>query len=443
MLETSVSDPQSSKAPRTPESPQPPHPQPPQPQSKRQSQQLPSQRTSTRGNNLDDVRRNNLSAVLRLVHTRGSISRAQLTAETGLNRSTIGALVGELVALDLVDEAEPDTAGHVGRPSLAIVPGRKVVSLAVNPELDAVTIGLVALGGQVIKRIRFETLRVPSAEEVVNIVSAVVAGMRDELDASYRTVGVGLAVPGLVRASDGLVQLAPHLDWRDEPLAEMLQQALGMPVFAANDAAAGALAEHIFGAGAGIRNLVYLNGGASGIGGGVVSNGTLLTGENGYAGELGHTLVNTNGVRCHCGSSGCLETEVRRGPLLDAVGLTDARAEELDAVLLERFADPEHLDPALRELVEAQADFLAITIRNAVNVFNPSLFVLGGFLGSVSAVVSDRLEQAVSRSVMFGSREPVRIARSSLGADLLVVGAAELAFAPVLRDPAGSMVPVA
>ncbi|WP_382303985.1 ROK family protein [Herbiconiux sp. UC225_62] len=396
-------------------------------------------RSGARGNNLDDVRRNNLSAVLNLVHTTGAVTRAQLTRETGLNRSTIGALVGELVTLHLVEETEPDTTNQVGRPSLMIKPGRRTVALAVNPELDAVTIGLVALGGQVIKRIRYDTVRVPSVEEVVNIVSAVVAGMRDELESNYKTIGVGLAVPGLVRAGDGLVNLAPHLGWHHAPLSEMLEQSLRLPVHAANDAAVGALGESIFGSGRGVRNLVYLNGGASGIGGGVVNNGVLLTGESGYAGELGHTLVNSNGELCHCGAYGCLETEVKRQPLLDALGLPVNRVEELDEVLRERLADPAGADPDLVALVNRQLDFLSITIRNAVNLFNPELIVLGGFLGSLYESAPERLEGAVARSAMLGSGETARITRSSLGRDLLVVGAAQLAFAPLLADPAGAL----
>ncbi len=394
-------------------------------------------RAAARGNNLDDVRRNNLSAVLNLVHSSGAVTRAQLTRDTGLNRSTIGALVGELVSLRLVDETEPDTTNQVGRPSLMIKPGRRAVALAVNPELDAVTIGLVALGGQVLKRIRYDTVRVPSVEEVVNIVSAVVAGMRDELDTSYRTIGVGLAVPGLVRASDGLVNLAPHLGWQHAPLSEMLGRSLRLPVYAANDAAVGALGESLFGAGRGVRNLVYLNGGASGIGGGVVSNGVLLTGESGYAGELGHTLVNSDGLPCYCGANGCLETEVKRQPLLDALDLAPHRVDDLDDVLRERLADPAGPAPELVALVHRQLDFLAVTLRNAVNLFNPQLIVLGGFLGSLFDAAPERLQGAVARSAMLGSRETARISRSSLGRDLLMMGAAQLAFAPLLADPAG------
>jgi predicted NBD/HSP70 family sugar kinase len=396
----------------------------------------PPPRAASRGNNLDDVRRNNLAAVLGLVHSRGALSRAQLTRETGLNRSTIGALVGELLSLQLVYEVDPDTTNQVGRPSPVIMPGRRTVALAVNPELDSVTIGLVALGGQVIKRVRYDTTRVPSAEEVVNIVSAVVAGMRDELDTSFNVVGLGLAVPGLVRASDGLVNLAPHLGWRNEPLSRMLQDSLGIPVFASNDAAAGAIAESIFGTGKGVPDLIYLNGGASGIGGGLVSDGSLMTGVTGYAGELGHTLVNSAGVLCHCGSYGCLETEVKREPLLDALGLPAGRADELEDALLAQFADPESTDPALRAIVERQVDFLAVTLKNAVNLLNPQLIVLGGFLGVLYEVAPERLESAVSRSAMTGPREAVKIARASLGRDLLIVGAAQLVLAQVLSDPA-------
>jgi len=391
-------------------------------------------RPESRGNNLDDVRRNNLSAVLRLVHTTGPIARAQLTRETGLNRSTVGALVGELLSLGLVSESLPDTARQVGRPSPVIVAGREAVALAIHPELDSVIIGLVALGGQVIKRIRYETTGVPAVAEVVNVVSAVVAGMRDELDTSFRTVGVGLAVPGLVRASDGTVNLAPHLGWHHEPLAQLLSDALHLPVFASNDAAAGAVAESLFGVGIGVRDMVYLNGGASGIGGGLVNDGALMTGASGYAGELGHTLVNSAGSLCHCGAKGCLETEVVRAPLLDALGLAaSTQIDMLEQTLLARLADQPDRD--LLDVIDRQIDFLAVALRNAVNFLNPQLIVLGGYLGVLLEVAPERLRAAVAGSAMTGPREAVQITRASLGSDLLIVGAAQLALEQVLANP--------
>lgn len=396
-----------------------------------------------RGSNLDNVRRSNLAVVLNLAHVQGRVSRAEITRATGLNRSTVGGLLAELVDLGLVEEQDPDTTHHAGRPSPIVVPREDVVAIAVNPEVDAVTIGLVSLSGKVLKRIRYDTARVPTPDEVVNIVTAVVAGMSGELKASFRTVGVGLAVPGLVREHDGVVVLAPHLDWHDVPLAHMLSTALDLPVAAANDATTGLIAENVFGAGRGVVNHIYLNGGASGIGGGIAIDGRILTGSSGFAGEFGHTLVNSAGVLCHCGTRGCLETEVRQDALLAALGLGKADAEQLEPALREQYARTHGPDAELLEVVHRQVDFLAEALRGAVNVFNPELIILGGFLGILYALEPTRITDAVKSRSIAGPREDVGIARAELGSALLLVGAAQLAFAPFLADPASILESVA
>ncbi|QIZ97750.1 ROK family protein [Leifsonia sp. PS1209] len=388
---------------------------------------------NTTGTNLDTVRRNNLATVLGLVHRGGPAARSSLTHATGLNRSTVGALVAELVELGLVTEREPETSNRVGRPSPVVVADSRVVAVAVNPEIDAVTVGIVGLDGVVHRRVRFPLDHVPGAEEAATVAAAVIDGLRPDLSAATRVVGIGVAVPGLVRESDGVVRLAPHLEWRDEPFAAELAEATGLSVSAANDANLGANAERLFGAGRGASDLVYLNGGASGIGAGVIVGGVSLTGVSGYAGELGHTLVNTNGIRCHCGAVGCLETEVNQRALLAALGLETADGEELDGALA---AAVERGDTAVLAEIERQLGFLAIALRNATNVFNPELVVLGGFLGALFAVAPERLILLVSREALAASGEHLRIARAELGANILMIGAAELALAPLLAAPA-------
>lgn len=387
------------------------------------------------GNNLDQVRRHNLSTVLRLVHENGSPSRAWLTRQTGLNRSTIAALVAELVQHELVVESEPDQTNQVGRPSPVIRPNEKTVAITVHPELDAVDIGLVALGGRVLRRVHYETAKIPTVTETVEIVTSVLAGMKSELEAGYRTVGIGLAVPGLVRERDGVVSVAPHLGWNDEPLAALLEAATGYSVASANDANAGAIAESIFGAGRGIRELIYLNGGASGIGGGVITRGELLRGASGFAGELGHTLVNSAGVECHCGAYGCLETEVSRQPLLEALGLSRGEAERLDDVLLAAFAPGIITPPALVHLVEQQLGYLGVALGNTANVFNPQMIVLGGFLGSLYGAAPGILDAAFRKHTMAAVHDGVVITRAALGSSILLIGAAELAFAELFENP--------
>lgn len=392
-------------------------------------------RSQLRGNNLDVVRRRNLALVLRRVHEVGAISRARLTKETGLNRSTIAALVAELVQLRLVLETDPDPTNQVGRPSLVIVPSDHAVAITVHPELDAATICLVGLGGHIIRRETYPTPGLPSAREFVDIAASAIERMRPDLR-DRSVVGIGLAVPGLVRALDGVVTLATHLEWRDEPLGEMLRQATGYDVWAANDASLGAIAESIRGAGVDVDDLIYLNGGASGIGGGIIADGVLLGGASGYAGEIGHTLVNSNGALCHCGSTGCLETEVTRAPLLKALGLAPTEAALLEETLLARLAEPGNDD--LRALVDRQLGFLARALANTINTFNPRLILLGGFLGSLYAAAPDALEAAVQSLAMAGPRDTVRIARATLGGSIIELGAAELAFRSLLADPAGS-----
>jgi predicted NBD/HSP70 family sugar kinase len=379
------------------------------------------------------ARRRNLSRLLTLVHRDGAQSRAALTRRTGLNRSTIAGLVAELSTLGLVSEAGPTSSAGVGRPSPLVTADESVVALTVNPDIDALTVGLVGLGGTVHKRVRYPvagTFGTFGAAEAVNLVAALVAGMRSELDSRFRVLGVGVAVPGLVERATGTVTLAPHLAWRDEPFAARVGEATGYPCVVANDARAAMVAELWFGAGRGRTDLVYLNGSASGIGGGVVSGGEPLRGRHGYAGELGHTVVNPGGFACHCGRTGCLETEVTRAGLLAVLGLDDASAETLGAALSAGVSRPE-----VQAEVERQLSWLTQALADTVNVLDPELVVLGGFLAELAAVSGDELTERVRRTGFAALSAGVEIVPAALGSDLLMIGAAELIFSRLLADP--------
>ncbi|WP_309711037.1 ROK family protein [Pseudolysinimonas sp.] len=384
------------------------------------------------GGSLDDLRRSNLSIVLGLVHANREISRAELTRATGLNRSTIATIVADLEFRGIVEAADPRATNRVGRPSATIIPTERIVAIAVNPELDATIISVVALGGRVLRVVRYENDRIPSAREVANAVAAVVAGMRPDLERHHHLVGIGVAVPGQVRSRDGFVNLAPHLEWVDEPLAEMITEATGLPTSAGNDAACGVVAEGMFGAGRGQSHLVFLNGGASGIGGGVIVGDSLLAGSEGFGGELGHTLVNSDGQLCHCGATGCLETEVTRAAFFEALGWVGSSAADLP----DRLTSAADLSTAGRAEIERQLEFLAIALRNVTNTFNPGRIILGGFLADLHRLGGDLLTERVRATALRGPGLSVDIMASELRRDSLQVGAAELAFRSVLRDPA-------
>jgi predicted NBD/HSP70 family sugar kinase len=376
----------------------------------------------------EQTRRHNLSAVLTHLHHSGAITRAELTRRTGLNRSTVGALVAELADNALVHEAPDGAHASVGRPSPRVHPSPNIAALALNPDVDALIIGVVGLGGVVHRRVRHATSGPPTVAQTVKLVRQLLGQLRPELD-QYSIIGMGLAIPGLVRAADGRVTLAPHLGWRDEPLAEKLQDSTGYRTFAGNDANLGMIAETLFGAGQGVSDLVYLNGSTSGIGAGVLVEGRPLAGARGFAAELGHTLINSRGEACHCGKRGCLETEVNLARLLQVIGQDSLDADELDLALTRATGR------ALRQEMQRQIDLLGAAIAGFVSVFDPELVLLGGFLGSLYEAMSERLQQRVEQLCLAPLAGSVRIERARLRSRLLMVGAAELAFQPLLADP--------
>jgi predicted NBD/HSP70 family sugar kinase len=372
------------------------------------------------------VRQANLSRVLRLVHVDGPLSRAALTEATGLNRSTIAALVAELAELGLAAERAPDPIRRVGRPSPVVVARSDVVAIAVNPEVDALEVAAVGLDRAIRLRARLERDRLLTPDETVVLVGDQLDEWRRGPLARARVVGIGVAVPGLVRASDGLVRFAPHLKWTDAAIRDLLRARTGLTTVVGNDASLGALAEHRFGSARGVDDVVYLNGGASGIGGGLVVRGVAVGGAAGYAGEFGQNRPGIGADADRRAPGGVLEDEVNRARLLDAVGLATADEPTLAAAIAA--AD----GPEVVAEVARQRRILATALANAVNVLNPSVVVLGGFLAALS---SDELAAEVARQAMPRTTEGLDIRTAVLAEDRLLIGAAEAAFAPLLRDP--------
>ena len=362
-----------------------------------------------------------LSQVLRLVHLHGSLSRAAITEACGLNRSTVSDLVSELARRGLVRESDPVATNRAGRPSPTVEPDPDVVALAVNPETDAITTAWVGLGARVTDRRRHELDSVPSPETLVEVVRTELAAV-ERAASGRRVVGIGVAVPGLVRSTDGLVRLAPHLAWTDVALAELVETASGIRTVVENDAAAGATAEHLFGAGRGIDDLVYLNGGASGIGGGIFSGGRLVTGHDGYAGEFGQT-------RPRLDEPATLEELVSRARMLGLLGEDALTDDELEHRLAEGGAEVEG------ELAR-QARMLGAALGGIVTVLNPRVVVLGGYLATLLRSDPARIETLAATSAFGSSADGLRILPAQLGADRLLVGVAEAAFADLLADPA-------
>jgi predicted NBD/HSP70 family sugar kinase len=386
----------------------------------------------------DLTRRTNRALVLEYVHRHGELARADLTHLLGLNRSTIGSVIADLVALGVVLERVPARADGVGRPSHLVGPrpdGPYVI--AVEIDADHVTTSAVGLSGQVLSRddhdLRPQDTGSRAVADRIRADAATIAGA---VSPGAFLVGVGVSLPGTVRQSDEMVQQAPNLGWRDEPFHDLLAARFppGLPIRLGNDADVGVLAEHLRGAAQGATDAVYLIG-KIGVGAGMIVGGRPLTGAGGLAGEVGHMVLDPAGPVCRCGSNGCMEALVGEAALLRASGRRRPPSRRAVAQVLEAARLGE---PAALAGIERVGSALGLAIANVVNLLNPEVVILGGSLAPILELGAASIEAELDRRAMAGPRRMVTLRSPGLGDDSSLIGAAELAFRPLLADPYGA-----
>jgi predicted NBD/HSP70 family sugar kinase len=391
------------------------------------------------GQRSETVRRANLSSIVRELHLSGPLSRSDLVARTGLTRSAIRSLVGELVAAGLAVEEPAPRLGALGRPSPVVrLDPEGAVVLALEIAVDSLAVALVGLGGRILEQERVDRRRGRSTPaEVAGSLAGLAADVRERRGADEPLFGVGVAVVGVTRVTDGVVSLAPNLGWRDVPIGDVLRTALATdaPISAANEADLAALAELRRGAARGTDELLFISG-EVGVGGGMIVNGAPLTGVAGYGGEVGHMTVNPLGSPCRCGSIGCWETEIGEDALLARAGHARGGGRRaVDAVLREASEDGA-AGARARAALDDVGRWLGIGLAGLVNVLNPRLIVLGGQFGRTYPFVSRALEAELDRRALAAPRALVRVVPTELGVDAPLLGAAELALEPILDDPA-------
>ncbi|HYH91192.1 MAG TPA: ROK family transcriptional regulator [Solirubrobacteraceae bacterium] len=384
--------------------------------------------------NQRSVRRHNLGVVLRHIAARGPRSRAAIAQGTGLNKTTVSSLVGELLDAGLVRETEVQMLGTVGRPALPVeMDGRNVIGLGLEIGVDFLAVRAVDLRGEERHRERVEVdNRGRGVAAVLDDLGTLAVGVLGRAEASeLLVVGAVVALPGLVDSS-GRLLIAPNLGWSGVPVADELVVRFGSPGFPVrveNEANLGALAELWEGAGRRLRDFVYISG-ELGIGAGIIVGRELFRGTHGFGGELGHTTVDPDGAVCACGNRGCLETRVALGHLLESAGLdadagVDALAERAQA-----------RDPRALEALEQAGHWLGVGVASAANLLNPDGVIVGGYLARLGEWLVPGLEAELADRVLSAEWDVPRVLTSALGAEAAVRGAAASALRRVFDDPA-------
>jgi len=293
---------------------------------------------------------------------------------------------------------------------------------------------LVRADGHVEKRESVRTKAQEGPGAVIARIADVVGIVSEEAGAD---IPVGIASPGPLDPRTGAILFTPNLPgWRDVPLVSALETRTGRRVALQNDGNCGALGEAAFGSAKGVRDLVYLALG-TGIGGGVISNGVLIDGAQGFGAEVGHVVVSLDGPRCTCGSVGCLEAftsgwAIRREAELVAATADGDRLKELagnsdlHAGVVAEAASEGH--PASLEIMNRAGRALGAAMGAFANIFNPSMIVIGGGVAEIGEILLGPARASLLEHSFVDMRRELTVTYSSLGTDTGMLGAAALAI---------------
>jgi predicted NBD/HSP70 family sugar kinase len=400
------------------------------------------------------LRRANLSRTLSFLRDHGPRPRAGIAASTGLHKATVSSLIDELLERRLVMETGLAHSGVAGRPGRVVaLDGASVGALGLEINVDYIAVHGTDLASRVLveRRISFDAMG-SGPDRCLSMLTEVARQAITEMAAAGATVvGVSVAVPGLIDVGRGVVVYAPNLGWRHVPVATRLAAELrahlpgslrdvDLPVLVGNDANLAAVAEYRSGVAAGTADLVYLTG-EVGVGGGVIVDGNLLRGADGFSGEVGHLPVDPSGRLCGCGRTGCWETKVGLAELIRAV--TPDSAYGLDAGPVrdpeERLAEVQARlaagDQAALDAVAHVGRWLGLGGAILVNLFNPRVIVLGGYFATLGELLIPAAEAELVRLVVAGSQARCRFVASDLGFTAASRGAAGVIVDLVFADP--------
>jgi predicted NBD/HSP70 family sugar kinase len=392
----------------------------------------------------------NLGLVLRQVADLGPRSRATLALETGLNKSTVSSLVGDLIEAGLLRESPVgERPARVGRPpqSVELDPnGPFVLGLEIN--VDYLAVWATDLAGTVRHRAFVaHDNRSASPDGVIERLARLAEqSLEQPFAASRHPMVATLAVPGLVDPA-GELAVAPNLGWVDVPVVRLLSEALEEPPYdvrVENEANLGAVAELVEGAGRELRDFVYVSG-EIGIGAGVVLRGELFRGASGFAGEFGHLTIDPYGPPCGCGGRGCLERLAGQQALLRLAGWDgrmrcEGAPPEWPGAMLARSAREGH--PRTLSALNQVGHTLGIGIASLANLLDPEAVLLGGYLAPLAEWLRVPIEAELETRALAGRRMRCRVLPARLGGEAAVRGAVALSRRAALEQAASLRVTV-
>lgn len=282
--------------------------------------------------------------------------------------------------------------------------------------------GLVSSKAKVVDRSEFATKSFArDRKEMIRQIADEIKRLMDKNGLFKKDVqGIGIGLPGLVDAPNGIVRFLPNIPgWRNVPLKKKLEKKLGIPVFLENDVNLITLGEWCYGAGRGVQNMVCMTLG-TGVGSGLILDGRLYRGVGFAAGELGHMPLNEDGPACGCGGYGCLESYVGNKHL---VALAQKMTRKKEVSLEAMYALAKQGDSVALKFWEETATHIGNNLAGVVNLLNPERIVIGGGVSNNHEFLFKTIYAVIKKRAMPTQSAMVKITRAQLGNDAGIIGA--------------------
>ncbi|MBT4033357.1 MAG: ROK family transcriptional regulator [Candidatus Marinimicrobia bacterium] len=380
-------------------------------------------------------------SVLHLIWHKHQISRAEIARELGLSRSTVTEVVKELLNSGFVKEVGSGISSGGRKPIVLEFQNEARIILGIDIGATHVAATLIDLSGEVLAFVKQDHFVRTDPKGTRNLVFEICDAILSEIkNGSKRLLCIGVALPSPVDPNhpEWLSEVVIPA-WRGHSEIDLLHRHFNVPVYVDNDANLGALAEHRWGAGRGVKDLTYVKLGY-GVGAGFILNGEVYRGGTGIAGEMGHIPIKSDGELCECGLKGCLVTLVGGKAM-------ETRVEELlskypDSMLADKLATLKNIeiaagkqDALALQLFKETAEYVSIAITGWINMMNPRRVILGGDRKELQQQILNPIQVKIRDCSIVGSVDSTEVRTGELGEKAESMGAATLALEEVFSEP--------
>lgn len=367
------------------------------------------------------LREANSARILDAVRRFGGITQVELAEVTRLSPATVSTIVKQLLASGVVDTRNTVRSGR--RAQLVTLAHRFGLLIGVHVGPRGTKIVVADSSFSVLEE---RTLPLPfdhRSDTTLDRVALMIVELTESLGAPLDEIlGIGVALPAPVDPATGIISIPSMLrGWEDVPVAEVLSARLHVPTFADNDANLGLLGEARLGAGRGHHDILYVVASYT-VGAGIMIDGRIHHGVHGTAGEIGHSLVDSMGAVCRCGSRGCLNAVVGAQYLLDSLQVSHG-----SLTLNELIRRAKEGDPGCSQVIEDAGAAVGTVVANTAAATSPAVIVVGGELADTGDLFLEPIRSAVARRVLLNVDGPRPVITGQLGTRASAMGALALA----------------